>query len=109
MVTQLLELIEAVEEIVTSSNDSNTVSTADGLHISINFNFICRLRFWWEILSKINMVNVSVQYQKQSLDNVCTLVDGLEVSLSTIRENFDETVVNSSKPVAQALGISDSL
>ena len=109
LVTQLPELIEAAEENATSSHDSNTVSTADGLHNSINFNFICLLRFWWEILSRINMVNVSVQYQKQSLDNVCTLVDGLQVSLSTIRENFDETVVNSSKPVAQALGISDSL
>ena len=56
----------------------------------------------WEILSEINTVNVS-------LSNACTLMEGLQVCLNKIRENFDETIVNSSKPIAHALEITDSL
>jgi hypothetical protein len=36
-------------------------------------------------------------------------MEGLEVCLNRIRENFDEAIVNSSKPIAQAIGITDSL
>jgi hypothetical protein len=36
-------------------------------------------------------------------------MEGLEVCLNRIRENFDEAILNSSKPIAQAIGITDSL
>ena len=108
LVTQLPEIIDAIEELATTSHDSNTVSTANSLQNFVTFNFICLLRFWWEILSQINTVNVSLQNPHISLSNACTLMEGLQVCLNKIRENFDETVVNSSKPIAQALEITDS-
>jgi hypothetical protein len=109
LVTQLPELMDAMQEIATTSHDTNTVSTADSLLNYINFNFICLLRFWWEILSAINTVNVSLQNRQLSLNRACTLMEGLHICLNKIRENFDETIVNSSKPVAQALDITDRL
>jgi hypothetical protein len=60
-------------------------------------------------LSAINTVNVSPQNRQLSLNRACTLMEGLHICLNKIRENFDETIVNSSKPVAQALDITDRL
>jgi hAT family C-terminal dimerisation region len=67
------------------------------------------LRFWWEILFAINIVNVSLQNSQLSLNRACTLIKGLEGSLNKIRDNFDETIVNAIKPIAQALNITDRL
>jgi len=109
LVTQLPELMDCMQEFSTNSQDTKTVSTADSLLNYVDFNFICLLRFWWEILFAINIVNVSLQNSQLSLNRACTLVEGLEGSLNKIRDNFDETIVNASKPIAQVLNITDRL
>ena len=53
-------------------------------------------------LSTINTVNVSLQNHQLSLNRDCTLIEGLECYLNKIRDNFDETIVNANKPIAQA-------
>lgn len=85
---QLNEVVEALEEISDTTNDLKIKSESHSLAKEIcTYEFILSLIIWYDILSEINIVSMSLQSVTIDLDVSMSLLNGLIIFLENYREN----------------------
>lgn len=86
-----------------------TKSTAKNLLQLINFDFLCLLNIWNQILSSIDRVNQALQNKSLSLEKASNLLLGLKNGLQEIRDTTMEDNFTNATKVAEELQISTTL
>ncbi|KAL4084123.1 hypothetical protein QTP88_027958 [Uroleucon formosanum] len=85
---QLNEVAEALEEISDTTNDLKIKNESHSLAKEIcSYEFILSLIIWYDILSEINIVSMSLQSVTIDLDVSMSLLNGLIIFLENYREN----------------------
>lgn len=110
--SQLPEVVKALHAISegTDENDeitysTDSVSSAQSLIKLIDFQFICLLTVWNQILSNIDKVNSILQYKTQSIERAAKHIDGLHKYLKNFRENEIDKAIDAAKDLCQQINI----
>lgn len=89
-------------------NDSthpDSAAAAADLIDKIDYEFLCRLGAWKEILNEVNLVNNLLQDKTLTLDNASNLIEGLRNILQNVRDNELKKSFKYANRKARALGI----
>lgn len=109
MNSQIKEVFKVLQNISDSELNLETKSTAKNLLQLINFDFLCLLNIWNQILSSIDRVNQALQNKSLSLEKASNLLLGLKNALQEIRDTTMEDNFTNATKVAEELQISTTL
>lgn len=85
---QLKEIIDALNEIYETTNDSLLSSETNSLaNEIITYEFLISLCIWYDILSEVNIVSKSLQNPQTNLETSTKLLKALQVFLTEYRDN----------------------
>jgi len=106
---QIKEVYKVLQNISDSELNLETKSTAKNLLKLINFDFLCLLNIWNQILSSIDRVNQALQNKSLSLEKASNMLLGLKNNLQEIRDTTMEDNFTNATKVAEELQISTTL
>jgi len=102
---QLKEIIDALNEIYETTNDSLLSSETNSLaNEIITYEFLISLCIWYDILSEVNIVNKSLQNPQTNSETSAKLLKALQVFLTEYRDNRFEKAKIEANDLAKVLG-----
>lgn len=88
---QVKEIIDALDEINETTNDSMISSETNSLSVEMcTYDFLISLCIWYSVLNEVNIVSKSLQNPQTNLDTSTKLLKALQTFLNEYRNNgFD--------------------
>ncbi|XP_053949386.1 uncharacterized protein LOC128857663 [Anastrepha ludens] len=107
--SQIKGVQKELNEISSSSLNSETKTNAKTLLACIDYEFLCFLEAWDQILSKINRVNQALQSKTLSLEKATKLIDGLINSINELRDSDLENAFDCARETTVKMGIPENV
>jgi len=101
---KVFDVLSSIANNKTEYNKDTTKGAQDILK-QINLKFLCLLQFWDFILGQIDKVNLSLQYQNQTIDVATKMLEGLIECIQNIRNSGFENSINEAKKLAIIINI----
>ncbi|XP_060878211.1 uncharacterized protein LOC132950689 [Metopolophium dirhodum] len=85
---QVKEIIDALDEINKTTNDSMILSETNSLTAEMcTYNFLISLCIWYSVLNEVNIVSKSLQNPQTNLNTSTKLLKALKIFLTEYRNN----------------------
>lgn len=106
LLTQLKQVIQALQHISENSEFGDGVSGAQSLLGLINVEFVYLLVLWDSILNQVHKVNITLQKSNISIDTASKIVMGLKNALEEMRNEESEKIKLLANNICTESGIS---
>ncbi|KAH1167323.1 hypothetical protein KIL84_002806 [Mauremys mutica] len=90
--SQIAEVTKALKNVAVASKYPEAVSTANSLLKKINYNFLCTLSIWCNILTHIERVNEALQAKGITVSQACKMINRLQNILQEMHESDNDMV-----------------